>query len=148
MTRRKPTKREAELQAIITRLELSACAAVWMLRNKQPFTPDTWLCVSGPRVSRILVHTNADGFPSSAWHDSELDGPERNKILLFCGAAKRDECQAAIDAVFRVGARMERQTECHCRRAPMGSTVCSECEHDLSCPVHMAHRSTPDPESA
>jgi len=32
----------------------------------------------------------------------------------------------------------EEQKNCCCRSAPMGSTFCATCKHDLGCPVHNA----------
>lgn len=102
--RRKPTARETELEATIARLQLIQCAAVWMLRNGQPFTPNTWMSVFGPRTARILVRTNDDGFPSSAWHDSELTREVRSHLLVSLSDGGKDdefsECSKAIDTVL------------------------------------------------
>jgi hypothetical protein len=47
---------------------------------------------------------------------------------------------AAGRALAEQPAPTETAPECRCARASMGSTFCAECQHDLGCPVHMAHR--------
>jgi hypothetical protein len=109
MSRKKPTARETELQETINRLQLTTCAATWMLRNGQAFKPSTWYCVVGPKYAKLLVHTNEDGFPSQTWHDSEVTTVLRHHLLAMLSDGGQDEefeeCSAAIEAVMYGGTR-------------------------------------------
>jgi len=61
-------------------------------------------------------------------------------VLKRSLVAYADRCEQAEKAPSEDPAS---PVECRCRRAAMGSTRCEECEHDLSCPRHMAHKEGP-----
>ena len=101
---RKPTERETALENQLSDLQLQRMAAVWMLRNNQPFLPETWMCVSGPRFTRLLARTDESGFPSEVWHEATLTADVRFKILYGLTSAGKDaewlQCAQALDAVM------------------------------------------------
>lgn len=92
------------LESQLADLQLQRLAAVWMLRNAQPFTPETWVCVKGPRFSRLLARTDETGFPSSVWHEATLTAEVRHHILFGLTSGGKDaewlQCAQALDAVM------------------------------------------------
>jgi hypothetical protein len=75
--------------------------------------------------------------------DSLTTGPELQDAA-FIAAAHPGAVLALLDALDAkdeelAGARATPESPaCNCRSAPMGSTFCDSCRHDLGCPVHNA----------
>lgn len=68
-------------------------------------------------------------------------------IQRDCYRDARDMAQASFDE-FSQSAPTESagvEADCRCQQAPLGSSRCEDCGHDLGCPRHVAHVNQPDP---